>query len=215
MKFTNDDYPRPKKHGNELTDAIEEGHPKGLITVAEQRIMATHHHDDGSPVKLHEMGANEIFTGPSLEGKLSFGSQNEKAVAKAEPADTWQQILQQQSQPQGSTEKIQYERNKNQGGGLTYGHETAKFDTAAFASQSKRQETFMMGCNCGVEWTVTGVRTKSDSSNPAAGAVAIKIEQYGSPAGGAGAAGYNVSSGSGSGPGEYKAGGGQKQEYKG
>ena len=212
MKFTNEDYPRAKRQGSELTDTIEEEHPKGLITVAEQRIKAMHSHDDGTPVELHEMGASEIFLGQSLEGKLGFGSSpGEKATVKAEPDDAWQQILQQQPQQQGSSEKIQYERNKNQNGSLTYGNETAKFDTAAFASQSKKQETLMMGCNCGQEWTVTGAG--ANSSNPAAGASTVKIEQYGSAAA-SGSAGYNVSGGS-SGPGEYKASGASGQDYKG
>ncbi len=211
MKFTNDDYSRSKKQENELTDTIQEEHSHGLITVAEQRIKATHRHNDGTPVELHEMDASEIFLGQSLEGKLSFGSsQGEKTTAKAEAADAWEQILQQQPQQPGSSERIQYERNENQGG-LTYGHKTAKFDTAAFASQSNKQETLMLGCNCGQEWTVT--RAGASSSNPAAGANTVKIEQYG--ARGSGVAGYNVSGGSSGGPGEYKTSGASGQEYKG
>ena len=65
-------------------------------------------------------------------------------------------------------------------------------------AQNKGQETFLMGCNCGLEWTVTGVSMKKDSSDSGPGA--IKIEQYGSADGKA--AGYNVSSS-------------QQQDYKG
>ena len=210
MKFTGDDFPKQNQndsnssHGSELTDTIVGEHPKQLLTVAEQRIKAMHRHDDGTPVQLHEVGANELFSGPSLEGKLGSN-----ATGKTDADESWQQQMQQAQNAGGSSEKIQYERSSKQGG-LTYGRETAKFDNAAFASQNKGQETLMMGCNCGLEWTVTGVSMKKDSSDSGPGA--IKIEQYGSADGKA--AGYNVS-----GPGgerqKYNVSGSQQKDYKG
>ena len=210
MKFRNDDF--HKKENRELADAVQEEHPKQLFTVAEQRIMAMHRHDDGTPVRLHELGASEIFISSNLEGKL--GTLGNTARAKTEADESWQQQMQeaQNAGNAGSSEKIQYERNSKQGGGLTYGHETAKFDNVAFVNQNNGQETFMMGCNCGLEWTVTGQNTKGNNpNNPAA---TVKIEQYGSPAGGAGSAGYNVS-GAGGERQKYNVSGSQQQDYRG
>ena len=141
------------KFTNEISDSVADEHPKQLLTVAEQQIKAMHQHGDGTPVQLHEVGANAMFSGPTLEGKINVGS---NLKAKAEADESLQQ------------------------------------------AQNKGQETFMMGCNCGLEWTVTGVSMKKDSSDSGPGA--IKIEQYGSADGKA--AGYNVS-------------GPQQQDYKG
>ena len=211
MKFRNDDF--HKKENRELTDAVQEEHPKKLLTVAEQRIMAMHRHEDGTPVRLHELGASEIFTSSNLEGKLS--TLGNTARAKTETDESWQQQMQQAQNAgnSGGSEKIQYERNSKQGGGLTYGHESAKFDNVTFANQNKEQETFMMGCNCGLEWTVTGVSKRKDSDAPGAG-TSVKVEQYGSPAGGAGSAGYNVS-GAGGERQKYNVSGSQQQDYRG
>ena len=182
MKFTGDDFQaRPgSNHGSDITGTIEKEHSKQLLIVAGQRIKAMHQHDDGTPVQLHEVSTDEFFSGTSLEGKIDIGS-----------------------------EKMQLERNSKPGG-LTYGRDTTKFDNAAFASQTKGQETLMMGCNCGLEWTVTGVSMKKDSSDTGPGA--IKIEQYGSADWKV--AGYNVS-----GPGgerqKYNVPGPPQQDYKG
>lgn len=196
MKFNDDNYPPQPKHGsrnNEISDSVAEEHPKHIIAVAEQRITAMHSHDDGSSVELHEIGSREFIQQSiqsSIEGKL--GNNNEW-----QPQPT-------QNENSLAAARIEYEKKSSQ-----------NQPTQLYGSQQSvtgalfhKQETFMMGCNCGAEWTVTGQSTKADANNPAA----VKVEQYGSAAGGG--AGYNVSGG-GSGPGEYRAGGGQREDYKG
>ncbi len=113
------------------TDTIAENE-RFLLLAAEQQIMQQHSHRDGSPIMLHEIGADETIGGSQLEGKLD-------SIAC-----------------------------KKSGGSSDYG--PAEFDSADFASQSKK-ETLLMGCNCGAEWTVTG---KSMSE----GSPVVKVEQY-------------------------------------
>ena len=198
MRFTNDELPIKKSgsHNSELTDTVAEEHPKRFVAVAEEQIKAMHHHNDGSAVELHEVGSREFIAqsiGSSLEGKLG-GVSND-----------WQQ--QQNPQNNLSAAKIEYEKKSSQQPQQLYG-----IQQSVTGGAIHQQETAMVGCNCGAEWTVTGQSTKANNpNNPAA---TVKIEQYGPAAGGG--AGYNLSGGGGSGPGEYRAGAGaQQQEYKG
>ena len=191
MRFRNEDYPKRK---NELSDTVSEEHPLHMAVVAEERIMAMHHHNDGSKVELHEVGSREFIQqsiSGSLEGKLggSFEFSNDTAKKEAENFNA---------------PKIEYER-KTQGSQLQQLYGAQQSVTGA----SHHQETVMMGCNCGAEWTVTG-----QSMKQADGHDGIKIEQYGSAAGGA--AGYNAAqSGAGGERIKYAASGGQQQDYKG
>ena len=205
MRFTNDELPIKKSssHKSELTDTVAEEHPKHFVAVAEEQIKAMHHHEDGSSVELHEVGSREFIAqsiGSSLEGKITGGSgfnENEKFF--------WQQNNQNTSNP--NTAKIEYEKKSSQQPQQLYG-----IQQSVTGGAIHKQETAMVGCNCGAEWTVTGQSTKANNpNNPAA---TVKIEQYSSAA--EKGAGYKVSSGGGSGQGEYRAGGGaQQQEYKG
>ena len=204
MKFSQPDYPKPQqskpKNEKDLTEAVAEEHPKHIVSVAEQQIMAMHSHSDGSAVELHQIGSREFIAQSmrsSLEGKLG-GSD----------IDGWQQQLQQNPQNNIAAAKIEYEKRSSQNEPMqSYGAQHSV--TGAAVQGGGRHETAMVGCNCGAEWTVTGQSTiTTDPNNPAA----VKIERYGSAAGGS--AGYNVSGGS-NGPGEYRAGGGQRQEYSG
>ncbi len=203
MRFRADGSPRRgSSESSELSDAVTQEHPKHFIAVAEQQIMAMHHHSDGSRVELHQVGSQEFIQQSirtSLEGKLgdvssdfgsgrSEGNKNNLAAAK-----------------------IEYERkSQNQPGQQAiYG---AQHDLLA-KGQSKT-ETAMMGCNCGAEWTVTGQSTKAnDPSNPAGG---VKVEQYGhGGAGSAGQPGGYRAAGPGGEKQEYRTGAGQQQDYKG
>lgn len=192
MRFTANDFPakQSSSHNGELSDSVAEEHPKHLVAVAEEQIKAMHSHEDGSPVELHQVGSREFIAqsiSSSLEGKLSgsFGNDSEKNK---------------QQLPQQNAAKIEYEKKSSQNQPTQlYGSQQS-----VTGGVSHRQETAMVGCNCGAEWTVTGQSLKAQ------GAEGVKVEQYGSAAGKNG--GYSVSGGSG--PGEYHAGGGQ-QGYKG
>ncbi len=189
MKFRSDDFPH--KGRDELADAVESEHPQRLMAVAEQKILSAHHHQDGSPVELHEVGSKEFIRqsmGGSLEGKItgsSFDSNSEEKSLHLQNA------------------KVEYEKKSSQPQQLYSSQQSVT------GAASHKQETFMMGCNCGAEWTVTGQSTKKDDSNPAA----VKVERYGSE--GSGSAGYNLASGAGGEKAEYRAGSGQKSEYRG
>ena len=194
MRFTNDDLPVKRK----LTDTVAEEHPKRFVAVAEEQIRAMHHHEDGSSVELHEVGSREFIAqsiGSSLEGKIGISDISD-----------WQQ--QQSLQNNLAAAKIEYEKKSSQNQPMQlYGAQ----QSVTGGALSHRQETALVGCNCGAEWTVTGQSTKANNpNNPTA---TVKIEQYG-PAAGKGA-GYNASGSGGGGPGDYRAGGGQRQEYKG
>lgn len=187
MRFRNDDLPIK----NELTDTIAEEHPKRFVAVAEEQIRAMHRHRDGSSVELHEIGSKEFIQQSiqtSLEGKLGGGSND------------WQP--QQNPQNNLAATRIEYEKKSSQSQpAQMYG-----LQQSVTGAGAARQETAMVGCNCGLEWTVTGQSTKAQ------GAESVKIEQYGTAAG-KGASGYSASGGGG--PGEYRAGSGQQQGYKG
>lgn len=183
MKFRNDDYPK-----HDLADVVDSEHPQRLIETAGQRIRMHHRHDDGSSVELHEIGSKE-FIKQSIQNSIE---------SKLTDDTNW--LQQENRQGNLAAAKIEYEKKSSDQPHQIYGAQSS-------AMPSHKQETFMMGCNCGAEWTVTGQSTKApDPNNPAA----VRIERYGST--GSGSAGYNVSSG---GPGEYKAGGGASQDYKG
>ena len=195
MRFRNDDFPIKKKD-NELTDTIAEEHPKHLAAVAGEQIRAMHHHDDGSQVELHEVGAREFIAQSirsSLEGKLTgnfeSGSNDEKQMLQG-------------SQNITNAAKIEYEKKSSQGQpSQLYGTQQS------VTGVSHNQETMMMGCNCGAEWTVTGQSTKAQ------GAEGVKIEQYG--LGGVAQPGGYRASGAGGEKAEYRTGAGQQQDYKG
>ncbi|MBI2143510.1 hypothetical protein HYU20_04195 [Candidatus Woesearchaeota archaeon] len=195
MKFRSDDFPSSK----DLTDTVTEEHPKHMIAVAEQRIMAMHSHDDGSAVELHEIGSKEFIQQSiqsSIEGKL--GSSDTE----------WQQPK--QGENNLAAAKIEYEKKSSQNQPMQlYGSQQS-----VTGGISHNQETVMMGCNCGAEWTVTGQSTKAnDPSNPAGG---VKIEQYGrGGAGGADQPGGYRASGVGGEKQEYRTSAGQQQDYKG
>ncbi len=185
MRFRNDDSPK-----RELTDTVSEEHPMRMAAVAEERIKAMHHHSDGSSVEIREIGSREFIQqsmSSSLEGKLggdfSIGGDEEK-------------------HPRQDIVKIEYERkSQNSQPQQLYGTQQAVTGGA-----SHHQETVMMGCNCGLEWTVTGQSAKQTDSG------GIKIEQYGNTAtGGAvyakGAGGEGIKYGS--------SGGQQQKSYKG
>ncbi len=198
MRFRNDDFPNKNAHGDELTDTVTEEHPKRFVAVAEEQIRAMHHHEDGSSVELHQVGSREFIAqsiGSSLEGKLTGTS---------DFSESDKQFWQKQDNQAGA--KIEYEKKSSQSQPTQlYGAQQS-----VTGGMSHRQETAMVGCNCGAEWTVTGQSTKANNpNNPAA---TVKIEQYG-PAAGKGA-GYSASGGGG-GPGEYRTGGEQRQDYKG
>ncbi len=190
MKFRNNANIHSSR---DLTDAVTKEHPKHFIAVAEQQIMAMHHHSDGSRVELHQVGSQEFMQQSirnSLEGKLvdassDFGSDrsesNKGSLAAA---------------------KIEYERkSQNQP------EQQAVYGAQHSVTGAASHETAMVGCNCGAEWTVTGQSTKAQ------GTEGVKIERYGSASGGA--AGYNVVPGAGGEKQEYRTGAGQQQDYKG
>lgn len=190
MRFGHDDIP-VKKH--ELEEALESD-DRHMLMAAEQRIKAMHSHNDGTPVELHEIGSKEFIKqsiGDSLEGKIGTGSFGSEEKTSS--------LLQQ------NTGVIEYEKKSSQ----NQPHQSYGAQQSVTGGSMHKQETAMMGCNCGAEWTVTGQSTKQADSGPGA----VKIERYGST--GSGSAGYNITSGSGGGPGEYRAGGGQSSEYRG
>ncbi len=196
MKFNDDNYPPQQKqnsHTSELTDTIAEEHPKHFVAVAEEQIRAMHRHEDGSSVELHEVGSREFISqsiASSLEGKLA-GSSND-----------WQQ---QSPQNNLAAAKIEYEKKSSQNQPMQlYG--TKQLATGA-SHQSPGQETAMVGCNCGLEWTVTGQSTKAQ------GAEGVKIEQYGS--GGTAQPGGYRASGAGGEKQEYRTSNSQQSDYKG
>ncbi|MBI2550256.1 hypothetical protein HYV83_03690 [Candidatus Woesearchaeota archaeon] len=195
MRFRNDDLPIRKKQGSELTDTIAEEHPKHLAAVADEQIKAMHHHSDGSQVELHEVGSREFIQESirsSLEGKLGSGFANDSNFSEKE-----------QNANNLNAAKIEYERKSSQNQPQQlYGTQRS----VTSAGTAHNQETMMMGCNCGAEWTVTGQSTKAQ------GAEGVKIEQYGSAAGQPG--GYRAS-GAGGENAEYKTGAGQQRDYKG
>ncbi len=194
MRFVNDDLPAKQRGShNELTDTVAEEHPKHFVAAAEEQIRVMHHHEDGSPVELHEVGSREFISqsiASSLEGKMG----NSEFWNEDKP----------QLQNNLSAARIAYENKSSQNQpAQSYGAQQS-----VTGGVSHRQDTAMVGCNCGLEWTVTGQSMKAQ------GAEGVKIEQYGPAAGKS--AGYNASAGSGSGgPGEYHTGGGQQQDYKG
>ncbi len=195
MRFRNDDYPGRSKGNGELTDTIESEHPKRFVAVAEEQIRAMHSHEDGSSVELHQVGSREFIQqsiASSLEGKIG-GS------------EFWNENNSPQ-QPQQNAAKIEYEKKSSQNQPMQpYGAQQS-----VTGGVSHSQETAMVGCNCGAEWTVTGQSTKAQGAEGGPGG--IKIEQYGTAAGKE-ASGYSSSGGGG--PGEYRTGGGQQQGYKG
>ncbi len=224
MRFRRDDFHSDNKGtdaplstlGKELTDAVSEEHPKHFIAVAEQQIMAMHHHSDGSRVELHQVGSQEFIQQSirtSLEGKLG-GSEghNEKqfwqkenespfAAAKIEYEKKGQHDL--LGKPKSAAADWAQSQQRLGGQSKLYG---AQHSVTGAASH----ETAMVGCNCGAEWTVTGQSLKADPNNPAA---AVKVEQYGP--GGAGQPGSYRASGAGGEKAEYRTGAGQQQDYRG
>ncbi len=189
MKFRNDDYPPSSKNSGELTDTVESEHQKHFAAVAEEQIRAMHSHDDGSAVELHEVGSREFIAqsiASGLEGKIGGSDISD-----------WQQ---QNSQNNLAAAKIEYEKKSSQQPQQTYGAQQS------VTGVSHGQETAMVGCNCGAEWTVTGQSTKAQ------GAEGVKIEQYGSAGGQPG--GYRASGAGGEKVG-YRAGGGQREDYNG
>ncbi|MBI2145522.1 hypothetical protein HYU18_04345 [Candidatus Woesearchaeota archaeon] len=185
MRFTSDNS---NHNSRELTDAVSEEHPAHIAALAEESIKAMHSHKDGSEVEIHEIGSREFIRQSiqgSIEGKLggSFGSNS----------DSEKNPLQLQN-----ATKIEYEKKSSQQPQQLYGTQQSMTGGA-----SHHQDTVLMGCNCGAEWTVTGQSTKEGDG--------LKIEQYGSQGG---SAGYNVS-GAGGEMIKYAASGPQQKEYKG
>lgn len=203
MKFRNDDFPakQPSSHNSsELTDTIAEEHPKHFVAVAEEQIRAMHRHEDGSSVELHEVGAREFISqsiASSLEGKLA-GS-----------ISAWQQqhdLFAEKGQSKNlDAAKIEYEKKSSQNQpAQLYGSQQS---VTGSAHQSPGQDTAMVGCNCGLEWTVTGHSMKAQ------GAEGVKVEQYGN--GGTAQPGGYRASGAGGEKQEYRTSAGQQQDYKG
>lgn len=193
MRFRSDDFPRSSKNNSELTDTIESEHLKGFVAVAEEQIRAMHSHEDGSSVELHQVGSREFIQQSiqtSLEGKLGGSEEhNEK------------QFWQKESESPFAAAKIEYEKKSSQSQPQQlYGAQQS------VTGVSHSQETAMVGCNCGAEWTVTGQSTKAQ------GAEGVKVEQYGTASGQL--SGYRAS-GAGGEKAEYRTSAGQQQGYKG
>ena len=207
MRFRNDDFQNKKPHGSDLTETVKEEHPKHFVAVAEEQIRSMHNHDDGSPVELHRVGSREFIAQSiqsSIEGKLTGnGFEDLQFLQKNE-----------QNASNLNNEKIEYEKISSHDlfGKVQSNTEYGVQQAVTAGGLSHKQETAMVGCNCGAEWTVTGQSTKGNNpNNPAA---TVKVEQYGSAAGSA--PGYGRGGGGdGGGPGEYRTGGGQRQEYRG
>ena len=204
MKFSQPDYPKPQqpkpKNEKDLTEAVAEEHPKHIVSVAEQQIMAMHSHSDGSAVELHQIGSREFIAQSmrsSLEGKLG-GSD----------IDGWQQQLQQNPQNNIAAAKIEYEKRSSQNEPMqSYGAQHSV--TGAAVQGGGRHETAMVGCNCGAEWTVTGQSMKTAGEE--SGAIKIQSYSQGSQGGGE-PGGYRAGGGGGA---EYHTGAGTEQNYNG
>ncbi len=200
MRFRNDDFPakQPGSHSSsELTDTIAEEHPKHFVAVAEEQIKAMHHHEDGSSVELHEVGSHEFISqsiASSLEGKL---------VGNSGPDDVQLSQLNNPNANSINAAKIEYEKKLSQNQPQQLYGEQQSVTGGVFHGQ----ETAMVGCNCGLEWTVTGQSTKAQ------GAEGVKVEQYGS--GGTAQPGGYRSSGAGGEKQEYRTLNSQQSDYKG
>ena len=218
MRFNQPYYPQKpqKKSEKDLAETVAEEHPKHLVAVAEEQILAMHHHKDGSPVELHEVGSREFIAqsmaSSSLEGKLGGSSGGSGSSSDDQFEKSFWQRESENSKNTLAAAKIEYERKSAQNSPVqSYGAQHSV--TGASFHAGSKQEAVMMGCNCGAEWTVTGQNLKADPANPAASAAAVKVEQYGH--GGVGQPGGYRASGPGGEKAEYRTSAGQQQDYKG